>query len=1074
MIHLIANTGIQFVTTEMDFNPSEPVMVNDVPLPPLYFAEYPSGEPNINCFEMAYKFQNSNLLMSELRSQKCIKQKMDAYGQESDCLDASGQPLIDNSKINLNNLWQINQYQCYSEFNAEGGFQLFDDAGNAHTPWELILGKWLPAPLFYIESNDSSMNSLPTSWCRVRIDEISKGKKTNHYRLTWAFDTTLAGDGDEDSLPVFPQNTHYLNFGICNKVAQFVSFLEENVWVGEYMSSLIFGQDVMPAYRMGQFLQRCRHLGYYISLFTQLRSISNACPQITLYNDDLAPIETDFVLDIGNSRTCGVLYEGNDFTKGTILSLRDLSSPWIVYDGSFDMRLAFHRIEFGESNMGISNAFNWRSFVRIGEEAKRLISKEKKATGLSARLTHHSSPKRYLWDSERFQGKWEFLLTEGESIPQKNDVYIKRLSEQFNVTGTFKSPEDKEGSLKEGVAYSRRSLMTMVMIEILQQAQMQINSYDYLNVETGRGDIDRKRVLDNIIVTCPTAMSQEEQIVLRQCAHDAFVAIQRSKNPDVLYEYYDPKQWEGKVNVIPGEKDLKITRQEMFGNKVEWGFDEATCCQMVYLYNEIVNKYRGNCRQVIEAKGHVRPELQESGYNKKSLTIGSVDIGAGTTDLMICSYKYDQNGGHSCLTPIPIFWDSFFAAGDDLLQEIVTRVVLKENNSKDPRPGVGSIFNAIICHLAGNRVTCLSDMEMEQLQNQAMSQIVSFFSEDAPAMSALDRIMRNDFNVQISVPIAQKMMDMMKNMDVARDVSYDEIFSDIQPSPALLDYFKNRFGFKIQDLKWSYSPDVITECIRSRIEPLLKQLAIILNTYQCDIVLLAGRPTSLEAITDLFLKFFPVSPDRLIRLLPKNDKFLSDEKKWNCYKVGRWFPTSDSTGYFRDLKPIVAVGAMVAFKAEHGQLANFQLDMSEMRAHMTSTANYIGVYNASLNRILKNDVWLSPDKNSATFVIPMSGRPFYLGCKQINTDYYQARPLYVLKVKMGADIAGYDLSSVRVTINRIFSQNKEELILQNAIDKMNQPITDILELKIQSLVTDSNNAKKSQADYWLDNGAFHF
>lgn len=110
----------------------------------------------------------------------------------------------------------------------------------------------------------------------------------------------------------------------------------------------------------------------------------------------------------------------------------------------------------------------------------------------------------------------------------------------------------------------------------------------------------------------------------------------------------------------------------------------------------------------------------------------------------------------------PHFWDSFFAAGDDLLQEIVTRVVLKESNSKDPRPGVGSIFNAIICYLAGNRATSLSDTEMEQFQNQAMSQIVSFFSEDAPSMSALDRIMRNDFNVQISVPIAQKMMDMMK------------------------------------------------------------------------------------------------------------------------------------------------------------------------------------------------------------------------------------------------------------------------------------------------------------------------
>lgn len=1067
---LIANSGLQFITTEVFFDPSEPVTVNGIPLPPLYFAEYPSGELNINHFEMAYKYQNYNFLFEELRTQKCIRTQLDVFGKESDVLNLSGVPMVDETKINVNNLWNLNQCQCYSEFNAEGSFQLFDEQGDVHTPWEKILGKWLPVPMFYIDEKQNTVNCNPAAWCRLRIDELSSKK---HYRLIWAFDTTLSEDKDDNLLPFFPENTHSLHLGICTKVAQYFSFLQDNAWIGDYLSSLIFGENVLPAYTVNNFIQRCRHLGFYISLFNQLRALPNACPKIKLYNRDLDPIQMDLVLDIGNSRTCGLLCEGNDLTTSTILSLRDIENPWKVYNGSFDMRLAFHRTEFGKNNMGISNVFQYRSFLRIGEEARNLISRERSMFGVAARLTHHSSPKRYLWDAKPFRGKWEFLVTDGEPSAQFDSVYVKRLSEQFKVDGRFKTDDDKEGDvIGEGSSFSRRSLMTMVMIEILQQAYMQINSYDYLNVETGRGNIDRAREINNIIITCPTAMSHKEQIELRRCAHDAYIAIRRSLSPDVLYTNYNPSEWEGKVHVIPSEADLTITKQSMFGQKVEWGFDEATCCQMVYMYSEIIDRYHGNCEKVIEAKGHVRPELKAGGYDKKSLTVGSVDIGAGTTDLMICTYKYKQQGDRCILTPIPLFWDSFYVAGDDLLQEIVTRVVLKESHYQDPRPGVGSIYNAIVCNMLGNSIAAQDERLMAMIHSRAKEKLVGFFSKDAPAMAALDRIMRNDFNVQISVPIAQKMMDMMKNMDVARDVTYDEIFAQTKPSKVLLEYFENRFGFRIQDLKWSYSPEVITECIRSKIEPLMKQLAIILNTYKCDIVLLAGRPTSLEAITDMFVKFFPVSPDRLIRLLPKNDNFLSDEKKWNCYKVGRWFPSSDDLGYFRDLKPVVAAGALIAFKAEHGKLLNFQLEMDEMRKRMDSTANYLGTYNAGAGRIVKKEVLLSPDKNSATFTV--SGLPYYIGCKQINTEYYQARPLYVLRVKDGVDQSGCDLSTVRVTVNRIFSQDKEELILQNAMDRNNQPVMSLLELEIQSLVTDGNaDPDNPQVAHWLDNGAFN-
>lgn len=68
----------------------------------------------------------------------------------------------------------------------------------------------------------------------------------------------------------------------------------------------------------------------------------------------------------------------------------------------------------------------------------------------------------------------------------------------------------------------------------------------------------------------------------------------------------------------------------------------------------------------------------------------------------------------------------------------------------------------------------------------------------------------------------------------------------------------------------------------------MKQLALVFYTQQCDIIVLAGRPTSLDPINELFIKYVPTSPDRLIRL--------------NGYRVGNWCPTADGQGYFYDQK----------------------------------------------------------------------------------------------------------------------------------------------------------------------------
>ena len=80
---------------------------------------------------------------------------------------------------------------------------------------------------------------------------------------------------------------------------------------------------------------------------------------------------------------------------------------------------------------------------------------------------------------------------------------------------------------------------------------------------------------------------------------------------------------------------------------------------------------------------------------------------------------------------------------------------------------------------------------------------------------------------------------------------------------------------------------------------LLKKISVALAEYGCDIVLLSGRPCSLKPIEDIFLKYYPVNPNRL--------------KVLNDYRVGRWYPFQDGNGFFENQKSVVAVGALVGY-----------------------------------------------------------------------------------------------------------------------------------------------------------------
>ena len=82
---------------------------------------------------------------------------------------------------------------------------------------------------------------------------------------------------------------------------------------------------------------------------------------------------------------------------------------------------------------------------------------------------------------------------------------------------------------------------------------------------------------------------------------------------------------------------------------IQW--DEATCGQVVYLFNETQNNYGGRPEEFIAALQ--RPDKKE----KDRITIATIDIGGGTTDLVINDYSldYGENGGSGLYYPDSTF-----------------------------------------------------------------------------------------------------------------------------------------------------------------------------------------------------------------------------------------------------------------------------------------------------------------------------------------------------------------------------------------------------------------------------------
>lgn len=902
---------------------------------------------------------------------------------------------------------------------------------------------WLPLPYMNVRTGGKKkkFDFSPLNWARIKLIHVCDPDESRSlFNVILAFDTRITTqDINFSECPVFASFSTEQNYELCSDEFMLMDYCACNSphtgeFVDKYIMSLVY-PDAKSIGMIRNEKHRLAYLATYMHLINFLAQ-KGLCPGITLFrSDNVQNKGVDMFIDIGNSKTTVILVEDHqNFNQVRQLSLQDYTTliepgekPVLKrYTGPFDMRLVFRRVDFGSISADLnSRQFVFPSLVRLGEEANYLIHKTSSSSLGDAQLSTYSSPKRYLWDNKAAEKEWEFLVLEGEK--DNHILQVPGITNQLNDDGSL----DRRGIGGIMHNYSRSSLMTFAFLEMIAQADVQVNSLDYREF---RGNARMPRLIRKIVATCPTTMSRMERTAMMNSLRDAV---------ELYRNFYKNSQDSATSKPIVNTRiDIWPKLSKPGDETKEWYYDEATCAQLVYMFSEVAHKYKGNCDEFFNLYG-------KPGLATPQLVVGSLDIGAGTSDLMISNYTFSIDNGSTVIRPEPVFYDSFYRAGDDILHDLI-RFVMFDGNE-----------------------TPIHKKLMEMGIGSPRQRIKDFFGHDFNEESMKARKLRCDFNIQVSVPLMNFFLQQLSDETPKCTFTFSQVFGDNPPGALVLDHFKDHFGFDFSDLVWEFDPKRFNRIISGAIEPLLKQISAIMYAYACDIIVLSGRPSSLPVITEIFRSSFAVSPNRLICL--------------NKFDVGDWYPFSANSEYIQNPKTVVAVGSMIAhLSSVLGMYSNFRLDTSGLAGKIRPTINFVRQQGAA-------DFCLTDVSHTGS--ITVTSLPTYLCVRQKEYPSYPERTLFKIdynyfnlfnaisrktlddgslipesavpqKVAEEVERIRTTCLPLRLDIRRS-PEDIEDIVIEAAYSRDKEEV----DVKNFNIYIESLGSKDS---YWLDTGAFEF
>lgn len=827
---------------------------------------------------------------------------------------------------------------------------------------QTLHGCWLPLPVLRCMP-PRSFNGGPDNWARVHICKLDKPDNNGHsHRITLAFDTQiqpvnlahLAPDNNDVS-----SGNRFMLAWRDSEIGEFLDQTWVDGWLRECFRQYALQQEGRTESEMKQALKSFEYQAHWLNLLFALAG-QLKLPEITIVAESLTTptIPVDLILDVGNTHTCGVIVEdqgsnNEGLQQAQPLQIRSLSEPNQLSPQLVASRLEFAQARFGKAQFslesGRDNAFIWPSIVRIGDEACKLAMQRPAAEG----YTGISSPRRYLWDDTPASFSWRFsqLLPKTRREPLATAFPLMLL---MNDEGEplYQLPEHERLPVFTP-HYSRSSLMTHMLCELLAQAICQINSVNH-RLRMGFTHVPRR--LRTLILTLPCAMPKQERELFRLRTQQAVGLVWKALG------------WH------PQDADFTSTPASSPLPEIHMEWDEASCGQLVWLYNEAMVNFAGQTANFFASLARpdriAAPELPAT----PTLRIAALDIGGGTIDLAITRYQLDDGAGSNVkITPQLLFREGFKVAGDDLLLDIIRNCLLPALQEQLQKAGV-SDTHALLAALFGesgrtDTQAILRQQTTLQLLIPAGHAILKAWETSSPGDPLAG--LHAPLGALLEQPPGHNVIHYLQQ-GVAQTLPAHAPLFDVLSVPVHISF-----------------PQLQADLLAGKfsLTTPLHALCEAISYYCCDTLLISGRPACLPGVQALIRHLQPVPASRMVWM--------------DHYRIGDWYPFSQQGG-LSNPKSTAAVGAMLCSLALDLRIPRFNFNAAEIQAW--STVRYLGVLDDTSNTLQQDNVWYAnidldnPGESLDTDLHFSLRGNLCLGFRQLENTRWPATPLYTLTV----------------------------------------------------------------------------
>jgi Virulence factor SrfB len=633
--------------------------------------------------------------------------------------------------------------------------------------------------------------------------------------------------------------------------------------------------------------------------------------------------------------------------------------------------------------------------VVIGPEATKILANADISGG---HLSFLSSPKRYAWDNEagthwymHSRNDQKVLLELGGQM----FLFLPRHSQHRDwvLEDVRPPPTEWPDPSKKPVAapdanFGRGDSLIWTALSLIERASRQIES------ESWRSRNAVPRFLERVVVTFPPGWTNEEFLAYFNAWRLATEIYNwtRGPRPD------GPK--------VRLDVDLPV--------------DEAFASQLAIVFSEI-HHLGDRARGWIELYGRQRG-------TRRTVRALTIDIGGGTLDTAVVEYHGDETKRFGVHVKREIlFSDSSTTAGDKLVKDLIERVLL-------PKLGEGSRI----------------DPSRRAIFERAARGSGTHRPEE-------DRLRRMVVTRAVFVPMAFKWLEDVSSglkggeqgtykhspsdcgADQHQITELNELFSSAGVEGALM--VPNQ-GF---DVEYARINSTIVDWCR----PIADLHARYVAAFECDLVIVTGKPSELPQVREVLEERLPIDPHRIV--------FAKD------YYAGSWFPAG-SDGKIPDAKMVTVVGAALHQAMEKTLIPQWQVE--EIISPQAPARNYWGVIRRPGIPFDDDDILMSAEENEITDKVPsfcIIGRARF--------PQNVPEPVYILRwrdpkrreTRCSIDVM---ISRIRVGTSGRPLRN-EHLRLENVYgqEESGRMITlDDFELCLRTLPQDET--------HWLDRGRF--